>query len=332
MYLKRFRASSVLAALKAVREELGPDALVLSTEMVARPGWQGWFGSREVEITAAAEREVSNDRPVESARRQGTVDRQLGDLAAQLTAAGLSPDLADEVATAVPAGRRRGASFHSLRAALAQRLSPLAADDSDLARVEIFVGPPGAGKTTTIAKIASQERARKARRVGLVAADGFRVGAVEQLRAYAEILGAPFRVARTGDELARVLASRHRQPLLVDTAGRSPGDSASRELFDVVTSRDDVRTHLVIPADMSPGSVGRIFDAYTPVHPTRIVLTKLDQVESLSPLVTLLRDRQLPISYLGLGQHVPEDLCRATASQLAACVLGEQAFPQAMRA
>jgi flagellar biosynthesis protein FlhF len=72
-------------------------------------------------------------------------------------------------------------------------------------------------------------------------------------------------------------------------------------------------------------SARRILDGYADAKPTRLVLTKLDEAESLSPLVSLLHDRQVPISYLGTGQRVPEDLNRATATLLAACVLGDAA-------
>ena len=86
-----------------------------------------------------------------------------------------------------------------------------------------------------------------------------------------------------------------------------------------------VRTHLVLPAGSSVSAARRILDGYAEARPSRIVLTKLDETESLSPLVSLLHERQLPISYLGTGQRVPEDLNRATASLLAASVLGEPA-------
>src|SRR4029077_12967891 len=128
--------------------------------------------------------------------------------------------------------------------------------------VEVFVGPPGAGKTTTIAKIAAQERARGGRRLGLVAADGFRVGAVEQLRTYAEVIGAPFRVARNTDDLSRELERRNRLPVLVDTAGRSPSEDSARELFRIVARTPNVRTHLVMPANTPVSAARRIFDAY----------------------------------------------------------------------
>jgi flagellar biosynthesis protein FlhF len=332
MHFKRFRSTSVRDGLKAVREELGPSALVLSTSMVAAAGWRGWVGCREVEIVAALERGLSGARPAEAVERQARPHDEAAAVAARLAAVGLDADVASEVVASIPSSSRRGASLHSLRAALAARLSTLATPDEGYARVEVFVGPPGAGKTTTIAKIAAQECARGGRRLGLVAADGFRIGAVEQLRTYAEILRAPFCVARTIAELDEALMGRARQPMLVDTAGRSPSDPAARELFRMVAARPDVRVHLVFPAGTQASAARRIFDAYAEARPSRVVLTKLDETESLSPLVSVLRDQQLPISYLGTGQRVPEDLSRATAEALAASALGDLPLPGAMPA
>ena len=134
----------------------------------------------------------------------------VAELAARLTATGLDEAIAVEVANSIPTSARRGASPARLRDALASRLADLASPDREYARAEVFVGPPGCGKTTTIAKIAAQERARGGQRLGLLAADGFRIGAVEQLRTYADILDAPFKVARTPDDLHALLGQRNR--------------------------------------------------------------------------------------------------------------------------
>src|SRR6185295_20203117 len=100
------------------------------------------------------------------------------------------------IAASHPVERLRNAGGANLHTTIAGQLGSLAANDDDFAPFEVFVGPPGAGKTTTIAKIAAQQRLRQKRRLGLVAADGYRVGAVEQLRLYAEVIGAPLTVAR----------------------------------------------------------------------------------------------------------------------------------------
>jgi len=329
MHLKRYRSETVTDALRAVREDLGPNALVLSTRSVVATGVRGLLGRREVEVTAAAERQdVPEERhqlPTQgSMARKPRAERAASEIAARLQAGGLDADLAREIASHHPVNRRRGSDLETLRTTLATELTAMAAGDEPYAPVEVFVGPPGVGKTTTIAKIASQERARHGQRLGLLAADGFRVGAIEQLRLYADILGSTFSAARTPDEFSRALADVKR-PVLVDTAGRSPSDDVSRDMFRVLTSRSDVRTHLVIPATMSAPMAQRLFDRFADARPARVVLTRLDEAESIGPLVSVLRDRRLPISYFGTGQNVPSDLQRATAPALADWIMGEMA-------
>jgi flagellar biosynthesis protein FlhF len=284
-----------------------------------------------VELQAAAERKVSESRPQESSSRQSAPPDN--EIVALLAAAGLDRDLAIDVAAAIPSGGRRGVSAMGLRKALGTCLVPYAAADDGQHPIEVFVGPPGVGKTTTIAKIAAQQRATTGGRLTLVSADGFRVGAIEQLRLYADIVGSPFKVARTADELGEALASvRGSAGVLVDTAGRSPRDEVSQELFSMLRARSDVRTHLVVSAASSAKDISRTIDEYRCAKPHRLALTRLDQAETLSPLVKVLRDQHLPVSYLGTGQRVPEDLDRATGINLAGLVLGESPFLDARTA
>jgi flagellar biosynthesis protein FlhF len=319
MHLKRYRKATVREALRAVRDELGPDALVLSTELIASGGWRGWLGAREVQVTAGAAREVSADRPAAAERRHSDTDPGRSSVVARLLASGVNRALAESVALSMPPAECRGASLSTLTRALAAQLIDAVAGDEAFARVEVFVGPPGVGKTTTIAKIAAQERA-KGRALGMIAADAFRAGAVEQLRVYADVIGAPFKVARNTEELDKALtAGRH--SLLVDTAGRSPSDGGVRDLLRLIGRRRGVRTHLVIAADTSAASARRIFDTYQDARPDRLIITKLDEAESISPLLGVVRERGLPISYFTGGQRVPEDLDRATAELLAGAVL-----------
>ncbi|MFI5077446.1 MAG: hypothetical protein ACHQRO_08895, partial [Vicinamibacteria bacterium] len=206
----------------------GAEADIVATQLVAARGLRGLVGLREVEVTvvmtATGPRQTSARRPapVESddapsigatpaaagvferlriAARRGarhdaaslTAERP-DPLVAQLLSTGLDRDLAVRVARAVPRGPRRIAAAAAIEAALATELGGLVSGDEPFAPVELFVGPPGAGKTTTIAKIAARERAQRGRRLSLLAADGFRVGAVEQLRLYADLIGSPFAV------------------------------------------------------------------------------------------------------------------------------------------
>ena len=104
MHLKRFRGQTVADALESARAELGPRALVLGTSLVPRGGWRGALGAREVEITAAAERTVSAERPPRQADRH-SVRKPIDALRAQLCASGLDASVVDEVAASF--GRRR---------------------------------------------------------------------------------------------------------------------------------------------------------------------------------------------------------------------------------
>jgi flagellar biosynthesis protein FlhF len=331
MHVKRVYRPTVREALAEARQQLGPGALVLSTELVPAAGWRGWLGQRVVRLTAAADRStpepavelVSAPRPALSEpRHMDPASAARAGVVARLAAVGLDPVLCAAVAGRLSESECRHATEESLRQAVIAELETAAAADEDYARCEVFVGPPGVGKTTTIAKIAAQERATHGRTMALVAADAFRAGAIEQLRSYAAIVQSPFRVARSADELDSALgAARH--PALVDTAGRSPKDDALTGLVDVLDRRRSVRTHLVLAADTSPASAARIFDRYAPLKPSRVVITKLDESDSLAPLLAVVRDRGLPVSYLTAGQRVPEDLWRATPASLAATLLGD---------
>jgi flagellar biosynthesis protein FlhF len=261
--------------------------------MAAAPGPRGWFGRRVVEVTAAGGR-----TPMPENRHAAPPEPEL--------AAPLPPVAARPVILA------RG---------LRERLAQLAALDDAYAPIEVFVGPPGVGKTVTIAKIASQERAHNGYRLGLVAADGFRVGAVEQLRRYAGVLESPLAVAHTPFDLQTILETAT-VPVLVDTAGRSSEDEASAIMLRVLASRPGVRTHLVLAADTSASTARRLLDRFASASPTRVVVTKVDETESLEPLLGVLLERELAISYLGTGQRVPEDLQPATPRALAAWLAG----------
>jgi flagellar biosynthesis protein FlhF len=337
MHLKRYQRQTVQDALRAVREDLGPEALVVSTRLVSAPGPRGWFGGQFVEITAAANRPtMTDDRHIAADTESGvrlqadrstqpeTVPdrRSRNAITARLEAAGLDTDLARQVAAAQPPDRRRGVSARTLSATLAKQLAPLVAPDDRYAPVEVFIGPPGVGKTTTIAKIAAQERARRGNRLGLVAADGYRVGAVEQLRIYAHLLGSPLSVARTPYELLTALEAAA-VPVLVDTAGRSHTDDGAEDMLRVVASRSDVRTHLVLAADTPLATMQKTVDRFARARPSRVVLTKVDETESLAPLVSFLRERRLMVSYLGVGQRVPDDLHVATPHVFAGWVAGD---------
>ncbi len=332
MQVKQFRQATVREAFGAIRDEFGPSALVLSSELVNARGWRGWVGMREVQVTASAPdgwEPEQERRPAVQRSRPADIQAGASSLAARLMAAGIEPALAESVAAGVAPRQQRGLTAAGVRKALAAHLNAMAAGDEAFARVEVFIGPPGVGKTTTIAKIAAQEKVRRRRTVGVVAADAFRAGAVEQLRTYAAIIGAPFRTARTIEEMDQAI-DQSRQTLLVDTAGRSPKDDDMRDVRRLLGHRHGVRTHLVIPAETSIGSARRIIDRFADAKPDRVVVSRLDEADAPSSLLAWLFEQGLPVSYITTGQRVPEDLERATPAVLAAAMLRDEPASAAM--
>jgi flagellar biosynthesis protein FlhF len=348
----RFRAQTVEDAVAAACAAHGAEADIVATQLVAARGLRGLMGLREVEVTVAPARQASVRRPApvatDAAPSIGAPAAVLGvlerlrlagrrgpaavaadrpdPLVAQLVATGLDRELATRVARGAPRGSRRSITAAALEAAieaaLATELGGLVSGDEPFAPVELFVGPPGAGKTTTIAKIAARERAQRGRKLSLLAADGFRVGAVEQLRLYADLIGSPFAVARTPAEIERSLVATA-SPVLVDTAGRSIGDARALEVAERLSSLPGVRTHVVLPAGSSVRQAARLLDAYG-ARARRVVLTRLDEGDSVAPLLRLIAERDLTLSYLGTGQRVPDDLERASGALLAGHILGPE--------
>lgn len=324
MQMQQFREATIQQALQAARTALGPDALVLSTEQVVARGWRGWLGRREIQITAALP--AASRRPRESSgpRRNDTaVAPATEGLLRRLMAAGLTAEVAERAVSQLPAHTHRLPSMTALRAGLASQFEAIASPDEELARIEVFVGPPGMGKTTTVAKLAAQHRARGGAPVRLVAADGQRAGALEQLRVYAGIVGSPFSAVRSADDLQATLRGA-RQTVLIDTAGRSPKDEGPADLRRVLARRKQVRTHLVLSADTSVTVAQRALEAFADMQPDRLLLTKVDEAATVMPLLDLALRKGLRISHLGTGQVVPDDLVRATAPQLASALLHEE--------
>jgi flagellar biosynthesis protein FlhF len=198
------------------------------------------------------------------------------------------------------------------------------ATDADKCRVVALVGPTGVGKTTTIAKLAANYRLREKLRVGLITVDTYRVAAVEQLRTYADIIDLPMEVVATPREMREAVARMsHLDLVLMDTAGRSPRDEIKiQELKSMLGEAEPDDVHLVLSSTAGAKSLIGTTERFAEVGTTAILLTKLDEANSLGHLVSLVRECRLPISYLTDGQNVPDDIQVAERRRLAYMLLG----------
>ena len=272
----------------------------------------------------------SRPRSIEAAHAHLLEQELDSDLAARII-----NDVAKQFAGA-SAGASSQPSDADVRHALEQRLvAILPSDDEDPfamapgangARRIAFVGPTGVGKTTTLAKIAAQLKLKRGLRVGIVAADTYRIAAVDQLRTYAEILGLPVEVASSPKDAARACASLSDvDVILIDTAGRSQNDHMKiSELRAFLASAAPDETHLVLSATASARTLARAAETFGAVGVNRIVLTKLDEAATFGTLVSLVERLGKRVSFFTQGQEVPDHIEIARSRRLAALILGSE--------
>jgi flagellar biosynthesis protein FlhF len=202
--------------------------------------------------------------------------------------------------------------------------------------VAMFIGPTGVGKTTTIAKIASYFSLMEHRRVAIVTADTYRLGATDQVRRYGAILGVPVRVVETPEDMEDTLLQLEGCDLvLVDTAGRSPQNKEQiLQMKRLVESARPDEIHLVISMTTKYVDVMSIIARFgiVPVH--RVILTKFDETKAFGLILNISMKFSMDIAYTTNGQQVPDDLMQADPSVLAKLVLagtrdsnGRSGFP-----
>jgi flagellar biosynthesis protein FlhF len=173
-----------------------------------------------------------------------------------------------------------------------------------------LVGPTGAGKTTTIAKLAANASAFGTWKVGMITLDTYRVAGLEQIATYAEITGCPLEVAYDAEDAAQSLARLSDvDVLLIDTPGRSPKSGAREEEWHPILHalRPD-EIHLAIPAGLRPDVVSLAWTTHAGVQPTHLLLTKLDDVTDDTGAADIASLLSLPTRWLTDGLDVPADL------------------------
>jgi len=177
-------------------------------------------------------------------------------------------------------------------------------------RISAFVGPPGEGKTTTLAKLAAHSLFGKKRTVGVITMDTCRIGATEQLKIYTDIMDVPMEVASERKEFARALNRfSDRDVILIDTPGKSRGDEGTvLRLKEYSTTDLPVEMNLVLSMTSSRESMMDAAAGFGIVDYDNIILTKLDNSRAFGSMYNIMDSVGKPVSYIANGQNVPRDL------------------------
>jgi flagellar biosynthesis protein FlhF len=347
MRIRQFMAPSTGEALRVLRETLGDEALVLSTrsqgggvvitaavddppeapaeasDATARPH----LGGAEVRFDLALirtqlehlGRKVHRMDRALRAREEGAdaLGPEARQVAEQLLGGGFAWHLAEPVAASF---ERAVAGARSHADALAgSLLEHVEVAPEPPARIEALVGASGAGKTTTIAKLAARAVLAGERPPGLVAADNVRVGAVEELAIYARLLGAPLRIVRDPADMRDAIADlADCDRVLVDTAGLCGDPASGPEVHALLAAAGaEVGVTAVISASTALSALQRGWQQLAGLEPRRCVVTRLDECDEPGIACTWLAEVGLPLAWLGTGRRVPDDLVAACGDELA---------------
>ena len=350
MRIKSFYAGTVEAAVSLARREMGAEAMLVESRRA--PLESRHLGEYEVvcalvpEAGSAPEPESESPPDPRLAIELAEMRRQLDLMSRTITRSAWSgtrwssaapelsawhglltaADLDGEIVAQLLDGAGRASPDAAVREALvAEQLGQRILVDASLGApragkpvIAALVGPPGAGKTAMLAKLAVACGLALRRSLALISMDDYRVAGADQLRSYAAILGAAFQAPDNLAALAQAIAEfRGKQLILIDTPGYGPRDmDRAADLAQFLSKHLDGSTHLVLTATMKSADLKSVAERFEIFHPSSLMFTRVDETRSFGTAVSLSAALEKPISFLGTGQQIPEDLEGATKARI----------------
>ncbi|EZQ14072.1 flagellar biosynthesis regulator FlhF [Halopseudomonas bauzanensis] len=238
---------------------------------------------------------------------------------------GLPADLCKGLLTKVAEVTDVRQAWRLLLAHLAQGLPVMREELIEQGGVIALVGPTGAGKTTTLGKLAARYVLKHgSQNVALVTMDTYRIGAHEQLRTLGRILNVPVRVVDEQNSLSEVLEEfGNKRLVLVDTAGLQAQDPQLRgQLSELAAQGARISTLLVLAATSQYRVLKAAWHNYRCCNPVGCILTKVDEAATLGEALGLAMEQRLPVAYVADGQRIPDDLARGVGHQLVSRAVG----------
>ena len=365
MKIKSYFAASVEQAIQEARQELGQEAMLITSRRASPEARH--LGAYEVVFGVQASSPApprSKARPAQRSTASPDLSSELQNLRTQLedikrtlqlggnqphaaasseseelclelVSLDLARPLAREIVSNALARRDRTPQTESkpLRALAADYIASKIRCAGGSTRtlepgtVLAFAGPAGAGKTTTLVKIAVREVLARRLPLRIVSVDPDRVATQEKLRVLSGILGAGFTAVITAPELEdAVEQAREKHVVLVDTPGFQKSDrETAKEIAGCLKQFNREELHLVLPASMKRADLMSCVRQYEDFQPDYLLFTKLDETESYGSMLSAALEADKPLSFLTTGQSIPEDIEPASAPRLLANLFSREA-------
>ena len=365
MRIKTYEADTMQDAMDQIKQDLGPNALILNTRQVTKS--VKWFGLAKKHIievvpgiatpkrtasesysalvpvpTIDSPADQSEDSVVEGKTVEAIALRNirsaLDDVYQHQIERGVNKELSqrlvyildDIISNAISHNRKL--ETKTIRQDFNDRLSQVIQVSGGVdfnveeQQVIALVGPTGVGKTTTVAKLAAVFSVLNYKTVGLISIDAYRIAAYDQLKTYAEIIGLPVELALSPQGARDAIDKFADQDIIiVDSVGRSPNHQIHMaELHGYMQVIRPTEVHLTVSASVKFEDLVRIVDRYKTLDVSRIIFTKLDETVALDTVVNGAYYTKYPISYLGVGQTVPDDLEVADIEKMSNFLLAKQ--------
>lgn len=182
----------------------------------------------------------------------------------------------------------------------------------------LLAGPTGVGKTTTLAKLAAKAKLEDHKKIAFITADTYRIAAVDQLKAYADILNVPIEVAYTKEDFLNAKKRfSDRDLIFVDTAGRNFREASYiDELKKLIPFDDEIQTWLVFSLTAKYTDLQAVYSAFKDLNPKHSVFTKVDETRSYGAVMNFWMKEGIVPAYLTNGQNVPDDLIAASPEKM----------------
>ncbi|HHZ91831.1 TPA: ATP-binding cassette domain-containing protein [Candidatus Poribacteria bacterium] len=365
MRIKTYEADTMQDAMDQIKQDLGPNALILNTRQVTKSvKWFGLAKKHIIEVVAGiatpkrtasesssalvpvptidSPADQSEDSVVEGKTVEAIALRNirsaLDDVYQHQIERGVNKELSqrlvyildDIISNAISHNRKL--ETKTIRQDFNDRLSQVIQVSGGVdfnveeQQVIALVGPTGVGKTTTVAKLAAVFSVLNYKTVGLISIDAYRIAAYDQLKTYAEIIGLPVELALSPQGARDAIDKFADQDIIiVDSVGRSPNHQIHMaELHGYMQVIRPTEVHLTVSASVKFEDLVRIVDRYKTLDVSRIIFTKLDETVALDTVVNGAYYTKYPISYLGVGQTVPDDLEVADIEKMSNFLLAKQ--------